>query len=133
MEAIATHDGAQPTLTYHRRKHPIALLSSPVFAAPDCSLYPLHQQARVSHLAVAGPRAMKNVSDEFGNIVDPMWGRPIVKLDTSTLPESISDKLVYRFTDAATKGLRSANGRTVCNFKYEANDGCKIEKGWLAH
>lgn len=63
---------------------PIALLSSPVFAAKDCSGYiPSINKQMASHLATAGPRAMKNVSlDEFGNMVDPMWGRPIVKLDT---------------------------------------------------
>ncbi len=74
---------------------------------------------------------MKNVSlNEFGNMVDPMWGHPILKLDTYILPESISKKLSYRFTDAATKGVCAANGRMVCNFSYEANDGFKIEKGY---
>lgn len=112
---------------------PIALLSGPVLAAQDCSAYiPSINNQVASYLASAGPRAMKNVSlDEFGNMVDPMWGRPIVKLDTYALPASISKKLAYRFTDAATKGVRTANGRTVCNFKYEANDGFKIEKGYI--
>lgn len=101
---------------------PIALLSPPVFAAQDCSAYiPSINKQMASYLASAGPRAMKNVNlDEFGNMVDPMWGRPIVKLDTYVLPASISKKLSYRFTDAATKGVRAANGRTVCNFKYES-------------
>ena len=106
---------------------PIALLSTPVFAAQDCSAYiPSINKQMASYLAAAGPRAMKNVSlDEFGNMVDPMWGRPIVKLDTYVLPASISKKLAYRFTDAATKGVRTANGRTVCNFKYKANDASR--------
>lgn len=96
---------------------PIALLSNPVFAAQNCSAYiPSINKQMASYLADAGPRAMKNVSlDEFGNMVDPMWGRPIVKLDTYVLPTSISKKLSYRFTDAATKGVRTANWRTVCN------------------
>lgn len=109
-----------------------ASLSGPAFAAPTCSAYiPDINKALASYLSAFGPRAMKNVSlDEFGNMVDPMWGRPIVKLDTYVLPESVSKKLAYRFTDAATKGSRTANGRTVCNFSYEANDGFKIEKGY---
>ncbi|MFS2006437.1 hypothetical protein ACEN9F_22730 [Duganella sp. CT11-25] len=111
---------------------PIALLSSPVYAAQDCNAYiPSINKQMVSYLAANGPRPMKNVSlDEFGNAVDPMWGRPIVKLDTYVLPESISKKLSYRFTEAATKGVRTANGRTVCTFNYEANDGFKTEKGY---
>jgi hypothetical protein len=109
-----------------------ASLSLPAFAAPDCSAYvPAINKQLASYLATVGPRAMKNVSlDEFGNAVDPMWGRPIVKLDTYVLPESISKKLSYRFTEAATKGVRTANGRTVCTFNYEANDGFKTEKGY---
>ena len=59
---------------------------------------------------------MKNISlDEFGNMVDPMWGRPVVKFNTYILPESINKKLSYRFTDATTKSVRAANGRMVCN------------------
>lgn len=109
-----------------------ASLSGHALAAPTCSAYiPAINKALASYLAAVGPRAMKNVSlDEFGNMVDPMWGRPVVKLDTYALPESISKKLSYRFTDAATKGVRTANGRTVCNLSYEANDGFKIEKGY---
>ena len=111
---------------------PIAVLSSPVLAAQDCSAYiPSINKQMASYLSIAGPRTMKNVSlDEFGNMVDLMWGRPIVKLDTYVLPDSISKKLSYRFTDAATKGVRTANGRTVCTFNYEANDGFKTEKGY---
>jgi len=87
--------------------------------------------ALATYLAAVGPREIKNVSlDELGNMVDPMWGRPIVKLNTYILPESVSKKLSYRFTDAATKGVRSATGRTVCTFNYEANDGFKVEKGY---
>lgn len=109
-----------------------ASLSGQVLAAPDCSTYiPAINKQLASYLATVGPRTMKNVSlDEFGNMVDPMWGRPTVKLETYALPESISTKLSYRFTDAPTKGVRTANGRTVCNFSYEANDGFKIEKGY---
>lgn len=109
-----------------------ASLSLPAFAAPECSAYvPAINKQLASYLATVGPRPMKNVSlDEFGNAVDPMWGRPIVKLDTYVLPDSISKKLSYRFTDAATKGVRTANGRTVCTFNYEANDGFKTEKGY---
>lgn len=109
-----------------------ASLSGQVLAAPDCSAYiPTINKQLASYLATVGPRAVKNVSlDEFGNMVDPMWGRPIVKLDTYVLPESISKKLSYRFIDAATKGVRTASGRTVCTFSYEANDGFKIEKGF---
>jgi hypothetical protein len=138
---------AKPTCSgkqYRRAANPIrkikiaaasilfASLSGPAFSAPTCSAYiPAINKALASYLAAVGPRAMKNVSlDEFGNMVDPMWGRPIVKLDTYVLPESISKKLSYRFTDAAPKGVRTANGRTVCNFSYEANDGFKIEKGY---
>lgn len=107
-------------------------LSGQAFAAPTCGAYiPAINKALASYLATVGPRTLKNVSlDEFGNMVDPMWGRPVVKIDTFSLPESISKKLSYRFTDAATKGVRTANGRTVCNFSYEANDGFKIEKGY---
>lgn len=109
-----------------------ASLSGHALAAPTCIAYiPAINKALASYLVAVGPRAIKNVSlDEFGNMVDPMWGRPVVKLDTYVLPESISKKLSYRFTDAATKGVRTANGRTVCNFSYEANDGFKIEKGY---
>jgi hypothetical protein len=129
---------------YHRAANPnrkisiaaagilLASLSGQAFAVPACSTYiPAINKALASYLAAVGPRAMRNVSlDEFGNMVDPMWGRPIVKLDTYVLPDSISKKLSYRFTDAATKGVRTANGRTVCNFSYEANDGFKIENGY---
>ena len=110
----------------------LVLMSPPVFAAQDCNIYvPAINKQLATYLAAVGPRAIKNISlDEFGNMVDPMWGRPIVKLDTYVLPEKISKKLSYRFTDAATKGVRTANGRTVCNFSYEAYDGFKMEKGY---
>jgi hypothetical protein len=39
------------------------------------------------------------------------------------LPEFISKKLSYRFTDVATKGVRNASGRLVCLFRGEWNDG----------
>lgn len=109
-----------------------ASFSGQALATPACNDYiPAINKQLANYLTTVGPRAMKNVSlDEFGNMVDPMWGRPIVKLDTYSLPESISKKLSYRFTDAATKGVRTANGRMVCNFSYEANDGFKIEKGY---
>ena len=109
-----------------------ASLSGQALATPNCSAYiPVINKQLASYLTTVGPREMKNVSlDEFGNMVDPIWGRPVVKLNTYALPESISKKLSYRFTDAATKGVRTANGRTVCNFSYEANDGFKIEKGY---
>jgi hypothetical protein len=110
----------------------LASMPSPALAAQDCSTYiPAINKQLTSYLATVGPRTMKNVSlDEFGNMVDPRWGRPIVKLDTYVLPDSISKKLSYRFTEAATKGVRTANGRTVCTFNYEANDGFKTEKGY---
>lgn len=81
---------------HHRRKHPDSVNVEPSVlqrrtVAPT-SLPSKKQMA--SHLATAGPRAMKDVSlDEFGNMVDPMWDRPIVKLETYALPESISGKL----------------------------------------
>ena len=110
----------------------LASMSNQVLAAQNCGAYiPAINKQLASYLAAVGTRAMKNVSlDEFGNAVDPMWGRPIVKLDTYVLPDSISKKLSFRFTDAATKGVRTANGRTVCTFNYEANDGFKTEKGY---
>src|SRR5450830_969867 len=44
------------------------------------------------------------------------------------LPESISKKVSYRFTDVATKGVRNASGRLVCLFRGEWNDGYDIGK-----
>lgn len=58
--------------------------------------FPLYQQM-ASHLATAGPRAMKNVSpDEFGNMVDPMWGRPPVERDYRCV--ITADGWLFRFS-----------------------------------
>ena len=65
---------------------------------PDCIVHiPYINKQMASHLAVIGPRAIKNVIlHEFGNMVDPMCNHSIHKLDTYTLQESVSEKLSYR-------------------------------------
>lgn len=61
----------------------IGLLSSPVFAAPDCNAY-IHfiNKQIASHLAVAGPRAVKNVSLDEWKHGRSDAGPPYCQLDT---------------------------------------------------
>ncbi|WP_334189412.1 hypothetical protein [Noviherbaspirillum sp.] len=108
-----------------------SMVSAMAFASQDCSRYVASiNKDLATYLSTVGPRPMKDISlDKFGNKVHPQWGNPIVKLNSYTLPESISKQLLFRITDAATKGVRTANGRLACGFKYEASDGYKTERG----
>jgi len=59
---------------------PIALLSSPAFAAQDCSAYiPAINKQMASYLASAGPRVMKNVS------LDECKRRPTTVLSSASI------------------------------------------------
>jgi hypothetical protein len=109
----------------------LASASGSTFAAQDCdSLIPNLNKEIATYLATVGPREIKTVAmDKFANMVDPRWGHPVVTVDSFTLPVAISKKLVYRFTDAATKGVRTANSRLICSFRFEANDGFESGKG----
>lgn len=100
-------------------------------AAQDCSRYmPAVNKKLASYIAVAAPKNWKNIAfNKFGDPVNPEWGNPVLKLDAYKLPESISKRLMVRFTDSATKGTRVANGRLVCSFRFEADDGYQPTKG----
>ena len=74
-----------------------------------------------------GPRGELLVGSSEGNFEG--YGRAdMTTVPPYTLPESISKKLSYRFTDVATKGVRNATGRLVCLFSGEWNDGYESGK-----
>lgn len=69
--------------------------------------------------------------NKFADPVNNIWGHPVLTLSSYRLPESVSKKLMVKFTDSATKGTRVANGRLACAFRFQANDGYKAFTGIL--
>lgn len=88
----------------------------------------------LSELIVAVCYRKKNIRlNEYGERIGSVSEGDTATLTLDyTLPQLISKTLSYRFTDVATKGVRTATGRQVFAFRYEANDSYTVERGMLS-
>lgn len=111
----------------------LVLASAPALASQQCSDYLSGVNKELaSSMSSASKRQLKDlgIGPKGELLVGSAEGNfegyrrfEVTTVPPYTLPESISRKLSYRFTDVATKGVRTSSGRLVCLFRGEWNDG----------
>lgn len=116
----------------------LLIVSAPALASHQCSDYlngvnkelasslSSASKRQLTGLGI-GPKGELLVGSAEGNF-EGYRRFEITTVPPYMLPELISKKLSYRFTDVATKGVRNASGRLVCLFRGEWNDGYETGK-----